>query len=132
MGIIRSVFVLLVGAALATFLWSNYDQRVVIAFTQRFRTVEISLSSALVGALILGFLLAVAMSLPNQFRMRRSARELRKTNDRLERELAELRQIPLSDVSDASKSSSSETNASSEDSLSTSPNANSASTASSS
>lgn len=106
MGIFRSVLVLLAGAALATFLWSNYDQRVVIFFTQRFRTVEIPLSAALVGAMVAGFLLAVALSLPNQFRLRARIRELRRKLDRVEGENVELRRLPLSDVSDASEPSS--------------------------
>ena len=100
MGIIRSIVILLAGAALATFLWSNYDQRVVISFTERFRTVEISLSAALVGAMVAGFLFAVALSLPNQFRLRARVRELRKKAERLESELAELRKLPLTDVSE--------------------------------
>ena len=103
MGIFRSVLVLLAGAALATFLWSNYEQTVVIcAFRDRFCTVEMSLSAALVGAIAVGFLLAVGLSLPNQFRLRKGARELRRANERLETELAELRKLPLGDVSESS------------------------------
>ena len=104
MGIIRTILVLLLllaGAALATFLWSNYDQRVVIYFTQRFRTVEIPFSAALVGALAVGFLFSFILSLPNQFRLRGRVRDHRKKIERLENEIAELRKLPLSDVSGA-------------------------------
>jgi len=104
-GIIRSIVILLAGAALATFLWSNYDQRVVISFTERFRTVEISLSAALVGAMVAGFLFSVALALPNQFRLRGRVREARRRSERLERELAELRTLPLTDVSEPSSES---------------------------
>ena len=108
MGILRSVLILLVGAALATFLWSNYDQRVVIKFTD-YRNLhpsaDISLSAALVGAMLAGFLLAVALSLPNQFRLRGRVRESRRRIDRLENEIAELRKLPLSDVSETTPES---------------------------
>lgn len=101
MGIFRSVLVLLAGAALATFLWSNYEQTVVICLLKdRYCTVPTSLSAALVGAIAAGFLLAVILSLPNQFRLRRLARELRRKNEHLEEEIAELRKLPLTDVSD--------------------------------
>ena len=102
MGIIRTIlvlFLLLAGAALATFLWSNYDQRVVISFTQRFRTVEIPLSAALVSALAIGFFFSFILSVPNQFRLRGRLRDHRKKIERLESEIAELRKLPLSDVS---------------------------------
>jgi uncharacterized integral membrane protein len=97
-GIIKSVFILLIGAALATFLWSNYEQTVVIYFTKFFRTVEIPLAGALVGALLVGFLFAVTMSLPNQFRLRSRIREQQKKIERLEDELSGLRKLPLSDA----------------------------------
>ncbi|MGH9323055.1 MAG: lipopolysaccharide assembly protein LapA domain-containing protein [Vicinamibacteria bacterium] len=97
MGIIRSLFILLAGAALATFLWSNYDQRVVVFFTRQFRTVELPLAAALVVALLTGLILAVALSLPNQFRLRGRIRELTRKIDRLENENAELRKLPLED-----------------------------------
>ncbi len=104
MGIIRSIIWLLIGAVLAIFLWSNYDQKVVISFTEfaPFETVPISLSAALVTALAGGFLLAVALSLPNQFRLRRRVRELRRKLERLENEISELRKLPLTDVSESS------------------------------
>ena len=104
MGIFRSIVWLLVGAALAIFLWSNYDQKVVISFTEfaAFKTVPIPLSAALVTALAGGFLLAVALSLPNQFRLRGRVRELRRKLERLENEIAELRKLPLTDVSESS------------------------------
>ncbi len=93
---------LLVGAALAIFLWSNYDQRVVISFTAPFKTIPIPLSAALVGALAGGFLLAVGMSLPNQFRLRARVRELRRKTEGLDNELAELRKLPLTDANEPS------------------------------
>ena len=102
MGIFRSIAWLLVGAALAVFLWSNYDQKVVISFTESFKTVPIPLSAALVGALAGGFLLAVALSLPNQFRSRGRVREMKRKLERVESEIAELRKLPLTDVSEPS------------------------------
>ncbi len=101
MGIIRTILVfalLLTSAALATFIWSNYDQRVVIYFTDYFRTFEIPLSAALLGALAIGFLFAFILSIPNQFRLRGRVRDHRKKIERLESEIAELRKLPLSDV----------------------------------
>lgn len=98
MGIVKSLFILLAGAALATFLWSNYDQKVVVYFTQQFRTVEIPLAAALVVALLGGFLVAVALSLPNLFRLRARIRELTRKLDRIESENAELRKLPLDDA----------------------------------
>ena len=98
MGIFKSFLILLVGAVLATFLWSNYDQRVAIYFTQAFRTVEIPLAAALVGSMLAGFLLAVALSLPNQFRLRGRIRELNRKVERLENEIGELRKLPLEDA----------------------------------
>jgi uncharacterized integral membrane protein len=97
-GIIKSLFILLAGAALATFLWSNYDQKVVVYFTRQFRTVELPLAAALVVALLTGLLLAVLLSLPNQFRLRARVRELARKLDRLENENAELRKLPLEDA----------------------------------
>ena len=104
MGILRSITWLLVGAALAVFLWSNNDQKVVISFTEfdSFKTIPIPLSAALLAALAGGFMLAVALSLPNQFRLRGRVRELRRQLDRLESEIAELRKLPLTDVSESS------------------------------
>ena len=103
MGILRSIMWLLVGAALAIFLFSNYEQKVVISFTEfaPFKTVPIPLSAALVTALAGGFMLAVALSLPNQFRLRGRVRELRRKLERLENETAELRKLPLTDVSES-------------------------------
>lgn len=98
MGILKSVLILLVGAALATFIWSNYESTVVIHFTSFFRTVEIPLSAALVGAILAGFVLAVAMSLPNQFRLRSKIRELNRKIDRMQKEIGELRKLPLDDA----------------------------------
>jgi len=101
-GIFRSILWLLVGAALAIFLWSNYEQKVVISFTDSFRTVPIPLSAALLGAIAGGFLLAVALSLPNQFRLRGRIREMKRQLERLNKEIAELRKLPLTDVSESS------------------------------
>ena len=98
MSIIKSVLILLVGAALATFLWSNFEQTVIIYFTTFFRTVEIPLAAALVGSIVTGFLFAVTMSLPNQFRLRSRIREQQQKIDRLEDELRGLRKIPLNDA----------------------------------
>lgn len=98
MGIIKSVLILLVGAALATFLWSNFEQTVTIYFTTFFRTVEIPLAAALVGSMLAGFLFAVTMSLPNQFRLRSRIREQQRKIDRLEDELRGLRKLPLNDA----------------------------------
>lgn len=105
MGIIKSLFILLAGAALATFLWSNYEQKVVVYFTSQFRTVELPLAAALVVALLTGLLLAVGLSLPNQFRLRSRIRELTRKLDRLENENAELRKLPLDDAIPESSSS---------------------------
>ena len=95
----------MIGAALAIFLWSNYDQRVVISFTESFKTIPIPLSAALIGALAGGFLLAVAMSLPNQFRLRARVRELRRKTEGLDNEIAELRKLPLTDANESSPDS---------------------------
>jgi uncharacterized integral membrane protein len=97
-GVIKSLFILLAGAALATFLWSNYEQKVTVYFTGQFRTVELPLAAALVVALLAGLLLAVALSLPNQFRLRARIRELSRKLERLENENAELRKLPLDDA----------------------------------
>ena len=105
MGIIKSLFILLAGAALATFLLSNYEQKVVVYFTNQFRTVELPLAAALVVALLTGLLLTVALSLPNQFRLRARIRELTRKLDRLENENAELRKLPLDDAIPESSSS---------------------------
>jgi uncharacterized integral membrane protein len=107
-GIIKSLFILLAGAALATFLWSNYDEKVVVYFTRQFRTVELPLAAALGAALLGGILLAVALSLPNQFRLRARIRELTRKLDRLENENAELRKLPLDDSLPESSASSRE------------------------
>jgi len=96
-GIVKSILILLAGAALATFLWSNYDQTVVVYFTKYFRTIEVPLAAALVVSLLAGLLLAVTLSLPNQFRLRGRIRELTRKIDRLENEIAELRRLPLDD-----------------------------------
>jgi uncharacterized integral membrane protein len=96
-GIIKSLLILLAGAALATFLWSNYDRTVVVYFTKYVRTVELPLAAALMVSLVAGLLLSVALSLPNQFRLRGRIRELARKIERLESENAELRKLPLDD-----------------------------------
>jgi uncharacterized integral membrane protein len=96
-GIIKSLFILAAGVVLATFVWSNYDQPVVIYFTKYARTVPLPLAAALVLSLVAGLLLAVMLSLPNQFRLRGRIRELGRKIDRLENENAELRKLPLDD-----------------------------------
>jgi hypothetical protein len=98
LGIIKSLLILLAGAALATFLWSNYDQPVTVYFTRQFRTVELPLAAALGIALLGGVLLAVVLSLPNQFRLRARLRDLSRKLERLENENAELRKLPLDDA----------------------------------
>jgi len=105
MGIIRTIFVyalvfalLLTGAALAIFIWSNFDQRVVIYFTDYFRTFELPLSAALIGALVIGFFFSFILSIPNQFRLRGRVRDHCRKIEKLESEIAELRKLPLSDV----------------------------------
>jgi uncharacterized integral membrane protein len=97
-GVIKSILILLAGAALATFLWSNYDQSVVIYFTKYFRTIEVPLAAAMVVSLLAGVVLAVALSLPNQFRLRGRIRELTRKIERLDSEIAELRRLPLDDA----------------------------------
>ena len=105
MGIMRTIVVYVVvfallftGAALAVFIWSNFNQGVVIYFTPHLRTFELPLSAALVGALTIGFLFSFILSLPNQFRLRGRVRDHRKKIERLESEILELRKLPLSDV----------------------------------
>lgn len=94
---LRYGFLLLLGAAAATFIWSNYDQSVVVHFTKRLRTVEVSLSTALSSAVVAGFLLAWLQSLAGQFRLRKKLRESQRVIDKLGKDLAELRKLPLSD-----------------------------------
>jgi uncharacterized integral membrane protein len=109
MGVIKSLIIFLAGVALAMFLWSNYDQPVTVYFTRQFRTVELPLAAALGIALVGGLLLAVALSLPNQFRLRARIRDLSRRLDRLENENAELRKLPLDDSIPESSSSFRET-----------------------
>ena len=94
---VRYVFLLLVGAAAATFIWSNYDQRVAVYFTSRLRTVEAPLSVVLFAALISGFVLSSLLSLSGRFRLRSEIRSQKKTIERLESDLAELRKLPIAD-----------------------------------
>jgi uncharacterized integral membrane protein len=91
-------FYLLLGAALAIFVYSNFDQQVVVYFTSSLRTVEIPLSLALFGAVLVGFLVAVLLALADQFRLRSRLRQLRRANEKLESELEALRNLPLTSL----------------------------------
>ena len=104
------LFYLLLGAALAIFVYSNFEQRVVIYFTGSYRTVDIPMSLALFGALLAGFLVSAMLAIADQFRLRSRLRHLRKTNERLESELAALRNLPLSNLPASEGRSDSEKN----------------------
>lgn len=97
MTVIRTLFYIVVGAVLATLVYSNYGQRVVVYFdfTQRWHTSEIPLALALFGAMFLGFLLAALMALADQIRLRGRIRQMRRATEKLESELAALRNLPL-------------------------------------
>jgi uncharacterized integral membrane protein len=84
-------FYLLLGSALTIFIYSNFEQSVVIHFTDRYRTTDIPLALALFGAMVAGFLVAALLAFTQQFRLRSRLRQLRKTNERLESEIAGLR-----------------------------------------
>jgi uncharacterized integral membrane protein len=95
--VIRTLFYIVVGAALATVIYSNYGQRVVVYFdfTQRWHTREMPLALALFGAMILGFLVAALVGLADQMRLRGRIRQMRRASEKLESELAALRNLPL-------------------------------------
>jgi len=97
LSVIRTLFYVVVGAALATVIYSNYAQRVVVYFdfTERWRTPEIPLSLALFGAMLLGFAVAVLVGLADQIRLRGRIRQMRRATEKLESELAALRNLPL-------------------------------------
>lgn len=92
---LRNLFYVILGAVLAIFIYFNFDQRVVIYVTPGWRTREIPLSLALFGALLVGFLVAAALAVADQIRLRSRLRQMRRTVERLESELAELRKLPL-------------------------------------
>jgi uncharacterized integral membrane protein len=92
--VIRTLFYIVVGAALATVIYSNYDQRVVVNF-DRWHTREMPLALALFGAMILGFLVAALVGLADQMRLRGRIRQMRRASEKLESELAALRNLPL-------------------------------------
>jgi uncharacterized integral membrane protein len=87
----------LTGAVLAIFLIFNFDQRVVIYFFS-WHTREISLSLALLGALILGFLVAALLAIVDQLKLRARLRQMRRNIERLEAQLGE-RSKPMLDDS---------------------------------
>jgi uncharacterized integral membrane protein len=87
----------LIGATLAIFIYFNYEQGVVIYFTRSWHTAEIPLSLALVGSMLLGFLLAAILTVVDQIRLRSRLRQMRRSIERLEAELGELRRLPLED-----------------------------------
>ena len=97
MSIVRTLFYLLVGAALATLIYANYGQKVVVYFdfTQRYHTPETSLSLALFAAMLVGFAVAALVGIADQIRLRSRLRQLRRTHEKLEAELAALRNLPL-------------------------------------
>ncbi len=97
MSTLRNLFYVLVGAVLAVFIYFNYDQGVVIYFTRAWHTAEIPLSLALVGSMLLGFLVAAILAVAGQVRLRSRLRQKRRTVERLEAELGELRRLPLED-----------------------------------
>jgi uncharacterized integral membrane protein len=92
------LFYLLLGSALTIFIYSNFEQSVVIHFTDRYRTISIPLALALFGAMVAGFLVAALLAFTQQFRLRSRLRQLRKTNERLESEIAGLRNLPLTSL----------------------------------
>lgn len=96
------LFYLLLGSALTIFLISNFDQRVVIVFgwppNLGLETVDIPLALALLGAMLAGFVVAAFLAISDQFRLRTRLRQLRRTNERLESELAALRNLPLTSL----------------------------------
>ncbi|HEX9724578.1 MAG TPA: LapA family protein [Vicinamibacteria bacterium] len=101
-------FYLLLGSALTIFIYSNFEQSVVIHFTDRYRTTAIPLALALFGAMVAGFLVAALLAFTHQFRLRNRMRQLRKTNERLESEIAGLRNLPLTSLPSSAGRSDSE------------------------
>ncbi len=97
MSTLRNLFYVLVGAVLAIFIYFNFEQGVVIYFTQLWHTDEIPLSLALFGSMLLGFLVAAVLAIGDQLRLRSRLRQMRRTVERLEAELGQLRRLPLED-----------------------------------
>lgn len=95
---ITMLFYLLLGSALTVFIYSNFEQDVVIYFTSSYRTAEIPLALALFAAMVLGFLVTALLAFTHQFRLRNRLRRLRKNNERLESEIAGLRNLPLTSL----------------------------------
>ena len=97
---IRTFFYILIGAALTTFIYANYDQRVVVYFdfTRRYHTEELPLSHALAGAMAVGFLVAGLVAIGDQIRLRGRIRQLKRGSEKLEAELGALRNLPLGET----------------------------------
>jgi uncharacterized integral membrane protein len=102
------LFYLLLGSALTVFIYSNFQQDVVIRFTNRYHAGPIPLALALFGAMVAGFLIAALLAFTQQFRLRSRLRHLRKTNERLESEIAGLRNLPLTSLPSSTARSDSE------------------------
>ena len=96
------LFYVVLGSVLTIFFISNFDQKVVIYFgwppNLGFRTVDVPLSLALLGAMLAGFVVAAFLAITDQFRLRTRLRQLRKTNEKLESELGALRNLPLTSL----------------------------------
>lgn len=97
MKIVRGLFYILVGVSLTLFLTSNFEQRVVVRFTNWWRTSEIPLALALFIAVLIGFIVTALLAIADQVRLRSRLRQQRRTIERLEQELGELRKLPLSE-----------------------------------
>jgi uncharacterized integral membrane protein len=92
------LFYLLLGSALTIFIYSNFQQSVIVYFTNQYQTAEIPLALALFAAMVAGFLVTALLAFSHQFRLRNRLRQLRKTNERLESEIAGLRNLPLTSL----------------------------------
>lgn len=95
---ITMFFYLLLGSALTIFIYSNFEQTVVVRFTNSYRTGEVPLALALFAAMVAGFLVTTLLAFAHQFRLRNRLRILRKANERLESEIAALRNLPLTSL----------------------------------
>ncbi len=109
MKILTMLFYLVLGSALTIFIYSNFEQSVVIYFTSTYRTVAIPLALALFAAMVAGFLVTALLAFAHQFRLRNRLRRLRKINERLESEIAGLRNLPLTSLPASESRSDSET-----------------------
>ena len=94
MNTLRNLFYVVIGAALAIFIYFNFDQRVVIYFTRSWHTQEIPLALALFGALVVGFLVAAVLAVADQLRLRSRLRQMRRTIEQLESHGGGLRSSP--------------------------------------